>query len=109
MLEIIKKSGYSIDALPDGTVTSGFSTSYSRIEPDKPSVTLTGNFPFPGSNKCIHPFQDRAITPREAARIQSFPDDFLFSGNRTEIAKLIGNAVPPQLGNAIGDWIKQFL
>lgn len=72
-----------------------------------PSVTLTGNFSFPGSNKCIHPFQHRAITPREAARIQSFPDDFIFMGNKSEVAKLIGNAVPPQLGTVIGQFIKK--
>lgn len=109
MLNIIKHSGYSINDLPKGMVKSGFSTSYSRIEPNLPSVTLTGNFPFPGSNKCIHPFQDRAITPREAARIQSFPDNYKLIGNRTQIAKQIGNAVPPLLGNMMGEFVKKYL
>lgn len=109
MIEIIKHSGYSINNLPEGMVSSGFSTSYSRIEPDMPSVTLTGNFPYPGSNKCIHPFQHRAITPREAARIQSFPDDYKFVGNKSQIAKQIGNAVPPLLGNVIGKSVKKYL
>lgn len=82
-------------------VTSGFSTSYSRIEPDEPSVTLTLNFVHPGSNKCIHPYQDRALTPREGARLQGFDDQYIFVGNRSQVVKQIGNAVPPLLGRAI--------
>lgn len=103
MLEIIKHSGANIYALPDGLVTSGFSTSYSRLEADEPSVTLTVNFVHPASNKCIHPNQNRALTPREGARIQSFPDNFVFKGNRQQIVKQIGNAVPPLLGKAIAE------
>jgi DNA (cytosine-5)-methyltransferase 1 len=101
MLEIIKHSGSNIFALPVGMVTSGFSTSYSRIEANEPSVTLTVNFVHPGSNKCIHPYQDRALTPREGARLQGFDDDYIFVGNRSQIVKQIGNAVPPLLGRAI--------
>ncbi|MGP8148579.1 MAG: DNA cytosine methyltransferase [Thermoplasmata archaeon] len=102
MLEIIRHSGPNRFHLPPGMVKSGFSTSYSRIDPNTPCVTLTVNFVFPPSNKCIHPFQDRALTPREGARIQSFPDSFAFSGNWSQIVKQIGNAVPPLLGEAIG-------
>jgi DNA (cytosine-5)-methyltransferase 1 len=101
MLEIIKHSGSNIFALPAGMVTSGFSTSYSRIEADEPCVTLTVNFVHPGSNKCIHPYQDRALTPREGARLQGFDDDYVFVDNRSQIVKQIGNAVPPLLGRAI--------
>lgn len=102
MLEIIRHSGPNRFALPPGMVTSGFSTSYSRIESDIPCVTLTVNFVFPPSNKCIHPFQDRALTPREGARIQSFEDAYRFAGNWSQIVKQIGNAVPPLLGEALG-------
>ncbi|MGJ9385183.1 DNA cytosine methyltransferase [Salipaludibacillus sp. CF4.18] len=82
-------------------ISSGFSTSYSRLESNKPANTLTVNFVHPASNKCIHPFQNRALTLREEARIQGFDDNFKFYGSRTQIVKQIGNAVPPLLGKAI--------
>ena len=85
-MNIIEQSGYNIKAV-EHLVTSGFSSCYSRLEPNKPSVTLTVNFTSPSSNKCIHPIQNRALTPREGARIQGFPDDFSFAGSRTQIVK----------------------
>lgn len=103
MLEIIRKSGSNINALPPGIVSSGFSSCYSRLSPDDPSVTITVNFVHPASNKCIHPSQDRALTPREGARLQGFDDTFVFCGNRAQVVKQIGNAVPPVLGRAIAD------
>jgi DNA (cytosine-5)-methyltransferase 1 len=107
MLEVIRHSGTNINALPPGMVTSGFSTSYSRLEGHEPAVTLTVNFVHPGSNKCIHPLQNRALTPREGARLQSFDDQFNFLGNRAQIVKQIGNAVPPLLGRAIARSVLQ--
>ena len=107
MMEIIRQSGFNIESVRH-LVTSGFSTSYSRLEPNKPSVTLTVNFVSPSSNKCIHPLQDRALTPREGARIQGFPDKFLFFGSRTQIVKQIGNAVPPILSRVIADSIFKY-
>jgi DNA (cytosine-5)-methyltransferase 1 len=101
MIKIIKASGSSRADLPDGMTSSGFSSSYSRLEEDLPSVTLTVNFIHPSSNKCIHPKQDRALTPREGARLQSFEDSYQFEGNRSQIVKQIGNAVPPLLGEVI--------
>jgi DNA (cytosine-5)-methyltransferase 1 len=105
MMEIIRHAGSSRAALPEGLTTSGFSSSYSRLDPDRPSVTLTVNFVHPASNKCIHPYQDRALTPREGARLQGFPDRFRFAGSRTQIVKQIGNAVPPIVGRAIAEAI----
>lgn len=101
MMEIIRHSGKNISCIPKELISSGFSTSYSRLNGDEPSATLTVNFVHPASNKCIHPDQDRALTPREGARLQSFDDDFVFVGSRTQIVKQIGNAVPPLLGKAI--------
>jgi DNA (cytosine-5)-methyltransferase 1 len=101
MLEIIRHAGANISALPPGMVTSGFSSCYSRLDADRPSTTLTVNFVHPASNRCIHPIQDRALTPREGARIQSFPDRFDFRGTSAQIVKQIGNAVPPIIGEKL--------
>lgn len=109
MLEIIHHAGYNRADLPEGMTTSGFSSSYSRLEPNIPSVTLTVNFVHPASNKCIHPYQNRALTPREGARLQGFEDDYIFKGTRTQIVKQIGNAVPPVLGKIIASaLVEQF-
>lgn len=105
MLEIIRHAGANINALPPGMVKSGFSSCYSRLDAKKPSTTLTVNFVHPASNRCIHPVQNRALTPREGARIQSFPDHFVFYGSQAQIVKQIGNAVPPFLGRAIAEAI----
>lgn len=109
MLNIIRHAGSNITAIPQHLISSGFSSSYSRLDPDHPAVTLTVNFVHPASNKCIHPFQDRALTLREGARLQSFDDDFHFAGSRTQIAKQIGNAVPPLLGQAIAESVIDML
>lgn len=101
MLEIIKHAGASIRALPRGMVTSGFSSCYSRLDANKPSTTITVNFVHPASNRCIHPTQHRALTVREGARLQSFPDRFQFVGTVAQVVKQIGNAVPPRLGSVI--------
>lgn len=109
MLEIIKNSGKNINCIPKHLITSGFSSCYSRLNGDEPAVTITVNFVHPASNRCIHPTLNRALTPREGARLQSFDDDFEFSGSRTQITKQIGNAVPPLLGRAIADAIADVL
>ena len=62
-----------------------------RLSPDKPSNTVTA-FIF---NKFVHPIEHRYLTPREAARLQGFPDHFDFSGPVTSVQTQIGNAVPP--------------
>ena len=101
MLEVIRLSGSNRGSLPHGLTRSGFSSCYSRLDGHRPAVTLTVNFVHPASNRCIHPNQDRALTPREGARLQGFPDRFRFCGTRTAIVKQIGNAVPPLLGRFI--------
>lgn len=90
-------------------LTSGYNNSYARLLADKPSATITNNFGTPSANRCIHPYQNRALTIREAARLQSFPDDFVFYGTITEKRKQIGNAVPPLLSIALAKSIKKFI
>ena len=89
--------------------TSGFKNSYQRILGNAPSPTITRNFTTPSSANCIHPHQDRALSIREGARCQSFPDWFNFLGSVEEKRLQIGNAVPPLLGKAIGESILRAL
>ncbi|KKI62576.1 MULTISPECIES: DNA (cytosine-5-)-methyltransferase [Staphylococcus] len=85
-----------------------FNTTWSRLIWDKPSPTIDTRFDTPSNGRNSHPYLNRSITAREAARLQSFPDNFQFLGTKTEICKQIGNAVPPKLSYAIGkDLIKQ--
>lgn len=109
MLEIIRHSGKNISSIPRHLISSGFSSCYSRLDGDMPSVTITVNFVHPASNRCVHPKCDRALTPREGARLQSFDDEFQFAGNRSQVVKQIGNAVPPLLGKAIGEVLAEVL
>ena len=82
-----------------------FKTTWGRLEWNKVSPTIDTRFDTPSNGKNSHPELNRAITPREAARIQSFPDDFIFLGTKTEICRQIGNAVPPLLAEVIADAI----
>lgn len=83
--------------------TKGFPNSYSRLVGSKPAPTITRNFTTPSSANCIHPDQNRALSLREGARCQTFPDWFDFSGSTEEKRLQIGNAVPPLLGKAVGE------
>jgi DNA (cytosine-5)-methyltransferase 1 len=86
--------------------TGGRTTYYGRLRPDKPGYTINTYFNRPGNGTFIHPEQDRLISFREAARLQSFPDGFRFFGSNASMYKQIGNAVPPLLAQAIGRTIK---
>lgn len=82
---------------------------YGRMRWDAPAPTLTYGCTNPSRGRFIHPEQDRAITPREAARLQSFPDDFIFHSAPTHAATHIGNAVPILLAQKIGGVIMRLL
>ena len=76
-----------------------------RLDPSKPSNTITAYI----FNKFVHPTEDRYITPREAARIQCFPDDFVFSGTLGKIQLQIGNAVPVKLAEAVAKHVRSYM
>lgn len=82
-----------------------FKTTWSRLRWNDISPTIDTRFDTPSNGRNSHPYLNRAITPREAARLQSFSDSFIFFGNKTSICKQIGNAVPPLLAKAIGNSI----
>lgn len=87
------------------TETGGRTTLYGRLDYDKPSYTITTYFNRPGNGTYVHPVHERVITAREAARFQTFPDDYYFYGNKSQLLKQIGNAVPTLLAYQIGKTI----
>ena len=136
MIERFKliRSGYSIKEIPaeyrakkrngNGELSKSHYNSNNRIlDPSSPAYTIPAHF----YSSFVHPYQDRNLTAREAARLQSFPDNYRFMGKRTVIShKLlekygrhednylsqynqIGNAVPPLLAKAIAEHVYQFL
>ena len=82
-------------------LTSGYNNTYGRLVENKPSPTITNNMCTPSALRCIHYKQNRELSPREGARIQSFPDWYRFKGNKAHVTTQIGNAVPPVLAMAI--------
>ncbi len=90
-------------------IHSVHSGSYGRLNPNGIASTVTTRFDTPSGGKFIHPYENRTITPREAARIQSFPDSFEFMGNKTVICRQIGNAVPPKLAYVVANMIEELL
>lgn len=87
-----------------------FKSTWGRLKWDEPSPTIDTRFDAASNGTNNHPFLHRAITPREAARLQSFDDRFIFLGAKVHIRKQIGNAVPPLLAKAIADQIsKEYL
>ena len=83
----------------------GWPDCFGRLEWNGQAPTITGGFDSFTRGRYGHPLHDRPLTPREAARIQGFPDNFRFYGTRAEVRKQIGNAVPPPLAKAIGEAI----
>lgn len=94
------------EILPQEHITKSiYSGTWSRMKQNEVSVTITTRFDTPSSGRFTHPFLNRAITVREAARLQSFPDTFRFIGSKMSQMKQVGNAVPPLLAKAIAHLI----
>jgi DNA (cytosine-5)-methyltransferase 1 len=89
--------------------TKGGTDLFGRLWWDKPSVTIRTEFFKPEKGRYLHPCQHRPITHREAARLQSFTDSFRFHGSKIEIARQIGNAVPPMMAARIADVVYALL
>ena len=91
------------------TINTVHSGSYGRLEKERVAPTITTRFDTPSGGRFIHPTLDRTLTPRESARLQSFPDDFEFLGTKTSICKQIGNAVPPKVAYFLAEIAKELL
>lgn len=89
--------------------SGGRTTYYGRLEFDKPGYTITTYFNRLGNGCNLHPTQDRIISTREGARIQSFRDSYIFYGTKSSQYKQIGNAVPPLLARAIAESLTDYL
>ncbi len=89
--------------------TSGYGNTYARLNANEPGMTITRNFSCISSSRCIHPYLNRGLTAREAARIQSYSDNYQFLGSKTDIQIQIGNSVPPILAEKIAYKIKEML
>ncbi len=96
------------DIMPYARRNGIFKDKYFKLENDKVCKTITAHMKF-DCNMYIHPTQARGLTPREAARVQSYPDDYFFRGAYTKTYMQIGNSVPPLLGRAIAHVIKSHM
>lgn len=119
-IKAIRANGGSRNGLPEelvlechkkkdneGNVFSGHGDVYGIMDPNKPSPTITGGCLCYSKGRYGHYSQDRAISIREAARLQTFPDDFVFSNSLSDSALQIGNAVPIDLVRASGMVFKE--
>lgn len=103
--------GYKIGQLPEEIQPYRediFNDKIKKQHPRKPASTVVAHLAKDG-HMFVHPTEARSISPREAARLQSFKDDFVFPVSRTNTFKQIGNAVPPLLGQAVATSVKEFV
>ena len=93
----------------DEKINSVHSGAYGRLCWNEQAPTVTTRFDTPAGGRFIHPTENRTLSPREAARIQSFPDDFVFYGNKTTVCKTIGNAVPPKISYFLAKLVENII
>lgn len=103
-MSFVKDGGDRNDIPEDIRPQKGDVRKYIRYAKNKPSVCITGDM-----RKVFHYEQNRALTVRELARIQSFPDDFIFEGNSISQQQQVGNSVPPLLAESLADAVKEML
>ena len=103
------KDGQCKDDLPAHIrPKSGYTNTYAKMWWQQPAPTITRNFATPSSSRCIHPRDSRALSIREGARLQSFPDDFVFVGSESAKRLQIGNAVPPLVSIALANAVQEY-
>ncbi len=103
-MSYVKDGGDRYDIPKELRPKSGDVRKYIRYDSKKPSICITGDM-----RKVFHYEQNRALTCRELARIQSFPDSFVFEGTSIQIQQQIGNAVPPKLAYLLAKQVKEAL
>ena len=103
-MSYVKDGGDRNDIPEDIRPKSGDIRKYIRYNSNEPSICITGDM-----RKVFHFNQNRALTGRELARIQTFPDNFIFKGNAGKVQQQIGNAVPPKLAFQIANSVKEVL
>ena len=109
ILSLVPEGG-SVEDLPMHLrPKSYFKNTYARLLPHECSPTITRNFGTPSSSRCIHPFQNRALSTREGARLQGFPDSYIFSGGKGSKNLQIGNAVPVLMAKQIATILKKYI
>jgi len=109
-LEHVPQGGNHRDLPERLQLSSGYPNIYGRLDPEKPADTITANFgTVSAPGKFINPWDDRALTVREGARLQSFPDSYRFYGNQSEQYKQVGHAVPPLLAEHLAEEISELL
>lgn len=96
------------DVMPYSHRNHVFKDKYFKLYEDRPSRTITAHLKM-DCHSHIHPTQTRSLTPREAARVQSFPDDYLFMGAYLKTYMQIGNAVPPLMSQVFAKVYKRYL
>lgn len=96
------------DIMPYKSRNNVFKDKYYKLKPNDICKTITAHMKF-DCNMYIHPYQARGLTPREAARVQSYPDDYLFLGSYTKTYMQVGNSVPPLMSRLIAKIIKKYL
>lgn len=109
IMEQLPDGGTPLDLPENMRPKSGFANTYCRLWWNRPSTTITRNFSTPSSSRCIHPKAPRPLTTREGARIQCFPDNYIFYGSRSDKNLQIGNAVPTFVSIAIKNSILQHI
>jgi DNA (cytosine-5)-methyltransferase 1 len=95
--------------LPCHAAHTGHNDVYGRIDPSKPAPTMTTACINPSKGRFVHPTLHHGITVRQAARIQTFPDDFIFEGGLMAAGKQVGNAVPVRLAQNLIEHLKALL